>query len=261
MKASDGLRFCEKYSPVPLVPLQKEILAAMFGNRFCLVVEPSGWGKTLKAALHIGGHLICSKKKVRSFGIAGDQAQAGLLHAALVEIFAHPDLRRLVAETTWVLKLRHAPKSEHQTLATSPSTLWGITPRIVTSDELSEATPQAEKNFFAAVSSLRKQRDSKLVIITSPGIVGTTAHRIVESVRGDPKWCLIELTSEDYQPPWLDLESDSVYDALLPPEIREAKHKGIWAVEGGGVLSREKIEAMELDCKVSNQTLKPHSTL
>lgn len=247
MKPSDLLKFCKKYSPVPLVKFQLEILDGIFKNRFCIIVEPSGWGKTLKSGLHVAACMVGSKKRIRSFAIAGDLAQAGLLHQALVDIFQHEDLRRLVHETSWTLKLRHAPKSVHETLATSPSTVWGITPAILTVDELSEATAQSERNFFAAVSALRKDRDSKLAIFMSPGLRDTTAHRIVGTVRGDPKWFVVELTDADHQPPWLDSDSEGVYDALLPPEIREAKHAGRWADPGGGVVDRGKLDNMSVD--------------
>ncbi len=247
MTPSKGLQFAKRYSPVPLVQWQLDILWGIFENRFSMIVLPSGYGKTLIAAIHVGGTLFGEKKHIRSFGISGDKEQAGLLDQALAEVCEHPDLRRLVNVKQWKISLKYAPKSTHETLPAHVPSVWGRTPSIVTCDELSEATTQSEKNFFAVVSALRKQKDSRLVIITSPSLIDSTAHRIVQQVRHDPKWFVVEHTSDDIAAPWLDTESEDVYDALLPREIREAKHKGIWTDLSGNVLGREKIENMFVD--------------
>lgn len=244
MKPTEGLRFAKRFSPVPLVDWQLDILKGIFENRFSIIILPSGYGKTLLASLHVAATLIGEPKRIRSFGIAGDQEQAGLLDQALDEVFEHPDLRRLVNVKQWKIALKHIPKSTHETLPTHVPSVWGRTPSILTCDELSEATAQSEKNFFAVVSALRKQKDSQLVIITSPSLIDSTAHRILEQVRHDPKWFVVEHTSEDISATWLDTESEDVYDVLLPREIREAKHKGIWTDLSGNLLERQKIEAM-----------------
>lgn len=247
MTPSKGLQFAKRYSPVPLVPWQLDILAGIFAHRFSIIVLPSGYGKTLLASLHVGATLFGERRRIRSFGIAGDIEQAGLLDQALEEVCGHPELRRLVTVGKWKVSLKGAPKSTHETLPSHVPSVWGRTPSILTCDELSEATTQSEKNFFAVVSALRKQKDSRLVIITSPSLIDSTAHRIVNMVRHDPKWFVAEHTSDDVQAPWLDTESEDVYDALLPREIREAKHKGIWTDLSGNVLGREKIENMFVD--------------
>lgn len=246
MKPSDGLKFCKKYSPVKLTDWQEEILKGIFSNRFCLIILPSGAGKTLMASLAVGASLICSKKKIRSFAVSNDIEQAGLLDQSLNEVFEHPDLRRLVDATQWKIALKHQPKSVHQTLATHVSSAWGKTPHLVVADELSESTAASEKNFFAVVSALRKTKDSRLIIITSPSFRDSTAHKILEQVRNDPNWFCVEYTSDEISCPWLD-ESDSIYDVLLPREIRESKHKGIWVDPGGGVMDRAKVDNMTVD--------------
>ncbi len=244
MKVIDGIRFAKKYAPVPLTEWQLDILHGIFANRFSMIVLPSGYGKTLMAALNVSARLFCEHKRIRSFGVSGDLEQAGLLSQTLDDICEHPDLRSLVIKKQWRISLRQAPKSVHETLASHAATAWGRTPNVLTCDELSEATAQSEQNFFAMVSALRKQQHSSLVIITSPSLVDSTAHRILENVRGDPKWFVCEHTSDDIDAPWLDTDSEDVYDSLLPFQIRQAKHKGIWTSLGGNVLSQEKIDQM-----------------
>jgi len=244
MKPVEGIRFAQKYSPVPLTDWQLSILEGIFSNRFSIIILPSGFGKTLLASLNVAANLIGSSERIKSFGVAADIEQAGLLDQSLEGVFEHPQLRRLVDIKAWKISLKYAPKSTHETLPTHVPSVWGRTPSILTCDELSEATTQSEKNFFAMVSALRKQKNSKLVIITSPSLIDSTAHKILEAVRHDPKWFVIEYTHTDVEASWLDLESEDVYDVLLPREIREAKHKGIWTDLSGNVLAREKIESM-----------------
>lgn len=247
MKPSEGVKFCERYSPVELTPWQTEILRGIFQSRFSLIVLPSGYYKTGMAALAVGAHLICEKRKIRSFGLAGDLDQAGLLSEALEEIFQHDHLARLVDVTQWKISLKHGAKSVHETLASHVPSVWGRTPDLLVVDELAEATAQSEKAFFATVSALRKTKHSKLIIITSPSVVDVTAHRILEAVRHDPAWNVQERTSDDVEAPWLDTESEGVYDILLPPELRAAKHKGHWVDEGGGMVAREWVDRMQTD--------------
>ncbi len=244
MKVIDGIRFAKKYAPVPLMDWQVAILRGVLSNRFSIVILPSGFGKTLLAGLNVSARLFCEHTRIRSFGIAGDQEQASLLDQAIDDICEHPDLRPLVTKHKWKTVLKQAPKSSHETLASHQPSVWGKTPSIVTADELAEATAESERNFYAMVSALRKQRHSSLVIITSPSLIDSTAHQILEIHPGDPKWFVCEHTSDDIDAPWLDTDSEEVYDVLLPREIREAKHKGIWADLGGNVLSRDKIDHM-----------------
>lgn len=247
MKASEGVRFVKRYAPVTLIKWQLEILEGLFANRFSIVILPSGYGKTLIAALHVAATLFGEHRRIRSYGIAGDLEQGGLLDQALSEICEHPDLQRLVIIKQWKLALKYAPKSVHETLPVHVPSVWGRTPSILTCDELSEATAQSEQNFFAMVSALRKQKDSRLVIITSPSLIDSTAHQILEAVRHDPKWFCVEHTSAGIAAPWLDTDSEDVYDVLLPREMRQQKHRGIWTDLSGNVLSREKIDNMFVD--------------
>ncbi len=233
-KLKEFLAFIKRYAEVPLISWQLTDIEGALAHRFSYLIWPSGYGKTMIAALIIAAHLILSKVRVRSFGGSGDEDQAGLLHQALQDIFAHPDLQGLVTETRNEIRLKHAPKSVHRTLATHVSTTWGLTPSILVVDELSEATPAMEKMFNALISSLRKKKDSRLLIITSPGLRGSFAHRLLEEVRDDDRWFVSERQEEET--PWLDTDHADLYQRILPREITDAKHRGIWAVHEGSVL-------------------------
>ncbi len=225
-KAPDLLALIQKYAPVAPIDWQIADIRGILAHRFSYVVWPSGYGKTMVAALIIAARLILSKTRLRSFGGAGDEDQALLLHEALQGIFQHPELAPLMVETRGVMALKHAPKSTHRTLTTHAATTWGITPSDLTVDELAEATPAMEKMFHALISSLRKRKDSRLVIITSPGYRGSFAHKLLEEVRGDGRWFISERQEEEA--PWLDTEHGDLYQRILPRSIYAAKHKGEW---------------------------------
>ena len=97
MNPGRGVQFAKRFAPVKLLEWQLAILHGMFAHRFSIIVIPSGYGKTLLAAIHVAATLIGEDRRIRSYGIAGDIEQAGLLDQALGEVFDHPELRRLVS--------------------------------------------------------------------------------------------------------------------------------------------------------------------
>ncbi len=90
MKVIEGIRFAKRYAPVPLTEWQLDILEGIFANRFSIIILPSGYGKTLLAAINVSARLFCEHTRIRSFGVAGDQEQAGLLDQAIEGICDHP---------------------------------------------------------------------------------------------------------------------------------------------------------------------------
>lgn len=241
-KLKEYVAFIKRYAEVPLIPWQLTDIEGALAHRFSYLIWPSGYGKTMIAALIIAAHLILSEVRVRSFGGAGDEDQAGLLHQALQDIFAHPDLQGLVTETRNEIRLKHAPNSVHRTLATHVWSTWGITPSILVVDEYAESTPAMKKMFDAFIASLRKKKDSKLIVITSPGLRDSSADQLREDMKNDQRCFVSERTAEDTHAPWLDTDYADLYQQILPREIHDAKHRGIWAVPGGSVLDRPIVE-------------------
>jgi hypothetical protein len=166
------------------------------GPRMHAITRPRGGSKTTDVAgIACAALVLQAPPASRSYAVAVDQDQAGLLHAAMAGFVRRtPGLGDVLeVRASQVVNRRNAAALE--VLASDADSAWGLLPWLLVVDELAQwrMTRNHADLWAAIVSSHPKSGPSgRLVAITSAGDPGHWSHRVISHARSSSQWRVSE---------------------------------------------------------------------
>lgn len=197
------------------------------GPRMHFLTRPRGGSKTTDlAAVAVGILLDQAPPSSRSYAVASDSDQAGLLVDALRGLVGRSNLSgALKVETRRVVNVRtHATL---EVLASDGASAYGLKPFLVIADELSvwPSTPNAREVWTAVLSSVPKLPDSRLVVLTSAGAPSHWSAKVLAHARQSSAWHTHEVEGPC---PWIAEDALAEQRALLTESQYARLHLNRW---------------------------------
>lgn len=212
LRLENGKRWGEAAEPFQ-VEDAKAILEGKTRRHY--LTRPRGGSKTSDLAGCIIALMLGEAPRgSRSYGIATDREQAGLLMDAIAGFLSRtPEVRGALETESW--KVRNANTDATFLIASSDeASAWGWRPWLIIIDELANwpETRGPKVLWRAAISSLPKVPGSRLVVLTSAGSPGHWSHDILTQVVADEAWRVHQVPGPV---PWLSEEDLAEQERLL----------------------------------------------
>jgi phage terminase large subunit-like protein len=210
--------------------------------------RPRGGSKTSDAGGVVIADLVeAAPARSRSYGVAADAEQAGLLIDAIGGFVSRSsELGEVLrVETRRVVNLINGA-----TVAVVPAdeaSAYGLTPRMVIADELSvwPSTKKAKGVWAAMISALPKVPDSRLWVICSAGDPAHWSYKVLDEARSSPHWTVAEIAGPV---PWIDATDLEAQRSMLLPSQYARLHENRWIGGEDRLVTPEALrEAIVLD--------------
>jgi hypothetical protein len=163
-----------------------------------------GFSKTGDLAAVAVAVLLCqAPARGRLYGIAADQAQAGLLLDAIGGFMARtPELPGALLLQEFKVSATRSGASL-SVLPADAASVWGLRPFLSVIDELSQwhETPRTQRVFEAVTSGAAKVQGSRIVCLSTAGDPGHFSRRVLDHAYEDDLWRVREIPGP---PPWMD---------------------------------------------------------
>jgi phage terminase large subunit-like protein len=212
---------------------------------FTWIGRPRGGRKTADGAGYaVSLHMLAAPAGARSYVVAADAAQAGLVLDSVRQfVLGAPPLRerlRIEARRVLFLDRRGEPLSSVEVLPADEASSWGLRPYLLVADELSVWPASARGLWVSVVSSLLKVRRSRLVVLTSAGDPAHWSASVLAHARTSGSWQVLETPGPL---PWVTDTQLAEQAALLTNSQYRRLHLNEWVASEDRLVSIENLAA------------------
>jgi hypothetical protein len=208
--------------------------------------RPRGGAKTSDAAaIAVAAHVAQAPPGARSYAVAADADQAGLLLDSVRGMLLYrPVLRSIMrVEARRVVFLRDGEAvSTLDVVPADEASAYGLRPWLLIADELAvwPSTSGAKGLWAAMVSALPKVPGSRLVVLTSAGSPDHWSHKVLEKARTRRRWRVSEIPGPVS---WIDAEALDEQRSLLTESQFERLHLNRWVAAEDRLTTPEQVRA------------------
>jgi phage terminase large subunit-like protein len=153
----------------------------------------------------------------RSYLVAVDSDQAGLIHDGMAGIVARTPGLPVKVEAKRVLATNGASV---EVLASDSASAWGLRPWVLAIDEVAAwpETGNHRRLMSALMSALPKVKDSRALVLTTPGDPSHPSYKLWERAVKDPKtWYTSQVPGPT--PWWSEADVEAARADLMPAEF------------------------------------------
>ncbi|MGD0748146.1 MAG: terminase large subunit [Acidimicrobiales bacterium] len=213
--------------------------------QFTWIGRPRGGRKTCDgAAIAVTLHLTAAPAGARSYVVAADSDQAGLVIDSIrAFVLGAPALKsrlRIEARRVLFLDARGEPVSSVEVLSSDEASSWGLRPFVVIADELSVWPSSAKGLWVSVVSSLLKVARARLIVLTSAGDPAHWSAGVLAHARDSEQWQVLETPGPL---PWLSETQLAEQKALLTDSQYARLHENRWVEGEDRLVSIENLNA------------------
>jgi len=226
-------------------PFQVEDARAVLeqdGPPYHFLTRARGAAKTSDlAGIAIAAMLTQAPAGARLYGLAADRDQARLLIDSIRGyVDRTPELRGRLAVDTWRVSAGRDVVLE--ALAADAASSWGLRPWFVVIDEIAQwATTGGPRTLWESVSSaVAKNREARMVLLTSAGDPAHFSYGILEHAKRDPLWRVHEVKGPS---PWMDKARLAEQKRRLPESVYLRLFENRWTASEDRVASLDDLRA------------------
>jgi phage terminase large subunit-like protein len=214
-------------------PFQWEFIDAVLaetGPRYHLTIRPRGASKTSDSAAVAIALLLDAPAGARSYAVAGDVDQGGLLLDAVRGLVARTELGGVLRVEA--RKVTAASGATLEVLAADGPSTYGLRPWFVIADEVAvwPSTTNAKTVWEAVLSSLPKTPGARFVALSSAGDPAHWFFKVRTHAVASPAWSLHEVAGPC---PWINPEALVEQRGLLTDSAYRRLHLGEWCEPEG----------------------------
>jgi phage terminase large subunit-like protein len=241
--ADDGARWAETAAPWQV--RDAEAVLAPGAPQFTWIGRPRGGRKTADGAgFAVALHMLAAPPGARSYVVAADAAQAGLvLDSVRAFVLGAPVLKsrlRIESRRVQFLDTAGEPLSSVEVLPADEASSWGLRPYLLVADELSVWPTSARGLWVSVVSSLPKVARSRLVVLTSAGDPAHWSASVLAHARTSESWQVLETAGPL---PWVSEVALGEQRALLTDSQYRRLHLNEWVASEDRLVSIEGLAA------------------